>query len=85
MKLRRKKTQWQLKQELAAPSRFYGDDGTIHRTTVIDVETRNGEVVAVWFRCQQIAFNQCEVDEDRAAEMRHTLPPRITGVQVSDD
>jgi hypothetical protein len=79
------KSRWQLKQELAAPSRFYGDDGTIHHTTTLDVETRNGKVVAVWFRCQAIAFKQSEVDKDRAAEMWSMPGSMITGVQVSDD
>lgn len=76
---------WQRKQELASPDRFYGDDGTIHRTTFLDVETHNGVVVAVWFRCQAIAFKQCDVDADRAAEMLAMPSPLITGVQVSDD
>jgi hypothetical protein len=76
---------WQLKQELAMPDRFYGDDGTIHQTTVLDVETYKGEVVSVWFRCQPIAFEQTEVDEDRATAMRVMPAPFVTGVQVSDD
>lgn len=76
---------WRLKQELAAPDRFYGDDKTIHRTTAVDVETHNGEVVSVWFRCQPIAFRQSEVDEGRADAMRRMPSPEITGVQVSDD
>jgi hypothetical protein len=80
-----KKSRWQLKQELAAPSRFYGDDGTIHHTTVLDVETYNGEVVSVWFRCQAIEFRQYEVDENIADTMRRYPAPKITGVQVSDD
>jgi hypothetical protein len=78
----KKKTRWELKQELAAPDRFYGDDGTIHRTTTLDIETHNGKVVAVWFRCQMIAFGQFEVDADRAAEMERATAPRITGIQV---
>jgi hypothetical protein len=85
LKPKPKKSTWQLKQELAAPDRFYGDDETIHRTTVIDVETFNGEVVSVWFRCQPIAFHQTEVDEPRARSMRAMWSPMITGVQVSND
>lgn len=81
MKLRRK-PRWKRKQELSAPDRFYGDDMTIHRTTTVDVETRNGQVVAVWFRCQPVAFRQSEVGADRAAEMLAMAAPRITGVQV---
>ncbi len=79
-----KKSRWQKKQELAAPSRFYGDNGTIHRTTYLDVETCNGEVVSVWFRCQQLAFAQTEVSADRAAEMRFAPACLTTGVQVED-
>lgn len=83
-----KKTAWELKQELAAPDRFYGDNATIHSTTILNVETHNGEVVSVWFRCQPIAFDQTEVDDDRATAMKAMGSPRITGVQVmqgSDD
>ena len=76
---------WHLKQELAAPGRFYGDDMTIHSTTTVDVETFNGEVVAVWFRCQAISFRQTEVDLWRATEMLGMPAPQITGVQVVDD
>jgi hypothetical protein len=76
------KSRWELKQELAAPGRFYGDDGTIHQTTHLDVETNNGKVVSVWFRCQPVAFEQTEVDADRAADMTAMPSPRITGVQV---
>jgi hypothetical protein len=82
---RPKKTRWQLKQELAAPDRFYGDDGTIHNDTTIDVETFNGEVVAVWFRCQLLSFRQDEVDMKRATDLLGHIAPKITGVQVSDD
>jgi hypothetical protein len=76
------KARWELKQELAAPARFYGDDGTIHRNGYLDVETFGGQVVAVWFRCQPIAFKQTAVDRDRAVEMQSMTPPAITGVQV---
>jgi hypothetical protein len=81
-----KKSARQLKQDLAAPGRFYGDNMTIHGNTALDVETYNGIVVSVWFRCQQIAFEQCEVGADRAAEMLAQFPvsPRITGIQVED-
>lgn len=85
MKLRKQKkqkTRWELKQELAAPDRFYGDDGTIHDTTFLDVETHNGRVVSVWFRCQPIAFRQTEADGDRASAMLAMPAPAITGVQI---
>jgi hypothetical protein len=49
----------------------YGDDRTIHRTTVVNVELdRRGEVVAVWFRCHPVPFTQDVVEDLRAAEMR---------------
>lgn len=83
-RFRPRKPTWQLKQELASPGRFYGDDMTVHHTTVLDVETHNGNVVAVWFRCQLIAFQQVEVDENRKTEMAHASAPLITGVQVND-
>jgi hypothetical protein len=78
-------SRWARKQELAAPGRFYGDDGTIHQTQYLDVETFGGQVVAVWFRCQLIAFKQTEVDDVRAVEMDATPMPRITGVQIGSE
>lgn len=51
--------------------RYYGGDGTIHRTGQLDVEVDAwGNVVAVWFRCQPLPFKQVRVAEPRAAEMR---------------
>jgi hypothetical protein len=80
------KPRWWAKQKLAGPEgRFYGDGGTIHHTGHLDVETRNGEVVAVWFRCQMLPFEQHEVDIRRVAEMlRVSHLPNLTGVQVVD-
>jgi hypothetical protein len=49
--------------------RMYGGTGTIHRTGYVDVETHNGQVVAVWFRCQPLDFEQTEVEMDRGADM----------------
>jgi hypothetical protein len=82
------KPRWWAKQKLAGPEgRFYGDGGTIHRTGHLDVETHDGQVVSVWFRCQMLPFKQTEVDERRAAEMRPSEQerlPDLTGVQVVD-
>lgn len=50
-------------------SRFYGDGNTIHSTGHLDVETRNGEVVAVWFRCALLPFEQHDVSSERQREM----------------
>lgn len=80
------KPRWWAKQKLAGPARFYGDGGTIHHTGHLDVETRNGEVVSVWFRCQMLPFKQTEVDEHRAGEMKFKSGPlpNLTGVEVVD-
>lgn len=50
-------------------TRFYGGEGTIHGTQHLHVETFRGTVVAVWFRCQPLPFEQCEVDGPRATDM----------------
>jgi len=54
------------------PEEFrYGDNHTIHRTGHLDVETdKEGQVVAVWFRCYALPFRQCHVDDERAENMR---------------
>lgn len=76
---------WDLKQRAAAPGRYYGDGGTIHQTTRLDVETHNGTVVAVWFRCQMLPFIQTEVNGQRAAGMESVSGlPLLTGVEVVD-
>jgi hypothetical protein len=82
---------WRLKQRLARPARFYGGEGTIHQTGWLDVATHHGTVVSVWFRCQNLPFNQTEVGADRAASMERmhermklTGSPTIEGVEVWD-
>lgn len=69
-------------------TRFYGGDGTIHGSTELDVETRDGKVVAVWFRCAALPFKQVEVDAERAKEMRRMYAdgamPRVRGLQLED-
>lgn len=48
---------WALLQAVAEPSRFYGDGGTIHDSGTIDVvQNAKGDVVQVWFRCQNLPF-----------------------------
>jgi hypothetical protein len=38
---------------------FYGGDGTIHDTGHVDVQlNKDGDVVAVWFRCRMLPFQQ---------------------------
>ncbi len=69
-----------------APNTFvYGHDKTIHQTTELDVETYNGKVVAVWFRCMMLPFNQEDVDKSRAKEMIEAYKepaPRLLAVEV---
>lgn len=72
----------------ASTSRTYGHDKTIHRTERLDVEVNAaGEVVAVWFRCQQLPFRQSFADGARASVMRATGQglPRLVAVEVVDD
>ena len=57
------------KQRAASPSRFYGDGGTIHASTDLDVEVHDGQVVAVWYRCQQLPYRVSVVGPERVAEM----------------
>lgn len=52
--------------------RYYGSDMTVHRTNQLDVETdKDGKVVAVWFRCQALPFQQSTAEDWRAEEMRN--------------
>jgi len=68
-----------------SPVRFYGDGNTIHSTGHLDVETSNGAVVAVWFRCQTLPFKQVEVDAHRAEHMREIVfLPKIAGLDLVD-
>lgn len=69
--------------------RFYGANKTIHRTGHVDVEVdENGQVVAVWFRCQALAFKQSNVDSERAKEMKNMYDadelPDIVGFRLKD-
>lgn len=80
---------WRLKQRAARPGRYYGDGGTIHASTALDVETtQDGRVVAVWFRCQMLPFEQVAVEGARASEMISAYSgaevPVLTGVEVQD-
>ena len=80
---------WKAKQKLAGPSRYYGDGGTIHHSGYLDVETFEGKVVAVWFRCQPLAFKQVRVDTLRGTEMDDMYEDYgsnylLTGVEVVD-
>lgn len=70
-------------------TRFYGREGTIHRTEQLDVEVdSSGKVVSVWFRCQTLPFKQVFVQDQRAEEMREAYrnhpAPAIVGVTLKD-
>ena len=42
-----------------ADPNFYGGTGTIHSTGTVDVQlNKDGDVVAVWFRCRMLPFTQ---------------------------
>jgi hypothetical protein len=77
---------WQAKQALAHPSRYYGEGGTIHGTTELDVEICDGTVVAVWYRCQQLPYREVQVSRSRVADVVHLEGelPAITGVELLD-
>lgn len=62
---------------------IYGHNRTIHRTTYLDVETKDGDVVSVWFRCMALPFKQVEVGGDRAKEMQSIRDlPELYAVEV---
>ncbi len=80
-----RRNSWKRKQRAAAPGRYYGNGGTIHHSGYLDVETHRGTVIAVWFRCQQLPFQQSEVSAVRAADMESVTDlPALTGVEVLD-
>lgn len=67
--------------------RVYGHGGTIHDTEKLDVEVNaNGTVVAVWFRCQQLPFEQSFAQQSRAANVKvpNVKLPRLVAVEVID-
>lgn len=48
----------------------YGDGGTIHQSSEINIELdENGDVVGVWFRCLHLPFTQTVVHNERAGEL----------------
>lgn len=67
--------------------RVYGHSGTIHSSEQLDIEVNaNGTVVAVWFRCQQLPFEQSYANGSRAANAKVPNPrlPRLVAVEVID-
>ena len=78
---------WNKKQKEAAKTgtRYYGDGGTIHHSNQLDVETYQGRVVAVWFRCQPLPFKESIVDLARSASMDNLYDGNsylLTGVEI---
>lgn len=66
---------------LPAAGRFYGGQGTIHGNEKMDIETFEGKVVAVWFRCAMVPFTQVETNKSRASVMRGSqVPDRMLGI-----
>jgi hypothetical protein len=73
------------KQALAAPARYYGDGGTIHGTTWLDVEVDDaGRVLAVWFRCQTLPYRVFRRSGDERYGEEDMSPGRLTGVEILD-
>lgn len=61
----------------------YGNEGTIHQSTGVDVELdKDGKVLAVWFRCCPLAFTQSTADASRAAELKTISGQKITAVDI---
>jgi hypothetical protein len=65
----------------------YGDDGTVQRTGVLNVELdRHGRVVAVWFRCALLPFEQRTVEWERVKHLRTiydaAVLPAITAIDL---
>jgi hypothetical protein len=57
--------------EPAEPEFRYGDNGTIHGSTEVNVELDEyGQVVAVWYRCMMLPFTQRVCSPNRAHDMR---------------
>jgi hypothetical protein len=81
---------WRKRQRVfkKAGTRYYGDGGTIHHSTYVDVEVHNGRVVSIWFRCQTLPFKQHPVDDQRAGEMDRLYEgfhSELHGVEIKDD
>ena len=69
--------------------RTYGNTGTIHGSTELDIEVDDrGQVVAVWFRCQTLPFRQANPGPERSADMREAYKRgtvKLHAVVVQDE
>lgn len=73
------------KTEPKAKENFYGGDRTWHNTGTVDVQlNKDGDVVAVWFRCRMLPFTQSSryTADDVAGKQG---PGSIKGVVFEDD
>jgi hypothetical protein len=50
----------------------------------LDVEVHDGRVIAVWFGCQLLPFEQLDIGEERAVEFGEATNPdgRITQTRI---
>lgn len=72
------------------PAQMYGRDKTIHQTGHVDVEiSPAGHVVAVWFRCMTLPFEEHFVDIRRAVAMvqmaEHSPPNMLVAIEVDPE
>ena len=68
----------------------YGYGNTIHQTGNVNVEIGpDGHVVAVWFRCMPLPFDEHVVDQSRADDMKRMMEgmkdARLIAVDVVDE
>lgn len=68
---------------------IYGYDKTFHKVGHLDIETdQEGKVVAVWYRCMTLPFEQRPVNAERAGEMaalyKDNPPGRIMALDIED-
>jgi len=62
----------------------YGKTNTIHRTKLVNVEvdSKTGEVVSVWFRCLALPFDVTKVDKNRVKEMKEMSKRNTTKIDA---
>lgn len=67
---------------------YYGDGGTIHNNTHLDVEVdAHGRVLGVWFRCIQLPYKTSLASNRRASDLLRIAaenpPAKMHGVVVA--
>ena len=62
----------------------YGKTNTIHRTKLVNVEvdSKTGEVVSVWFRCLALPFDVTKVYKNRVKEMKEMSKRNTTKIDA---